>query len=305
MRTKLGTVGFLILLTWAGWLWSAETPKKKNAPPKVPDGVQTLKDLAYVPGGHKQQRLDLYLPERRGGGPLPIVVYVHGGAWKAGDKAYCPALWLATKGYAVASINYRLSQDAVFPAQIQDCKTAVRWLRAHAKQYGLDPDRVAAWGGSAGGHLVALLATTTGKKEFEGDGDLDQSSRVQAVIDWYGPSDFVVLGAHEKSPTEPLSTLLGGLVSKNEAKARWASPLTYVGKDAPPFLIVQGDQDPVVIPSHSQRLAEALNAAGVEVHLEMLPGAKHGGLAFVTPERLKQIEDFLAKHLSTTGASGR
>jgi acetyl esterase/lipase len=207
-------------------------------------------------------------------------------------------VWLATKGYAVASINYRLSQHAVFPAQIQDCKAAIRWLRANAAKYGLDSKHVGAWGGSAGGHLVSLLGTTGNVKEFEGNGgNLDQSSRVQAVVDWYGPSDFVVLGAHERKATEPLSTLLGGLVSENGEKARWASPLTYVDKHAAPFLIVQGDKDEIVLPSHSERLAAALKAAGVEVRLQMLLGSGHGGPAFTTPENLKVIEDFFDKHL--------
>ena len=284
------------VLTWAGSTQSAEQPKKPRAS-NLPEGVRVLCDIPYVANGHERNRLDLYLPEKVAR-PLPIIVWVHGGAWQAGSKEGCPIVWLAAKGYAVAGINYRLSQHAIFPAQIQDCKAAIRFLRANAKQYQLDPNHVGAGGDSAGGHLVSLLGTTAHVKEFEGDGgNLDQSSRVQAVLDFYGPSDFVALGIHERSAVEPLSALLGGLVSKNEAKARWASPLTYVGKDSAPFLILQGDQDKIVAASHSQRLADALKAAGVEVHLEMLHGSGHGGPEFGTPERRKQIEEFFAKHL--------
>src|SRR5262249_24089734 len=140
--------------------------------------------------GHERQKLDLYLPDKADG-PLPVVVWVHGGAWRQGSKNGCPGVYLAARGFAVASVGCRLSHDAVFPAQIEDCKAAVRWLRANAKKYTLDPDHVGAWGASAGGHLVALLGTTGGMKDLEGkDGDLDQSSKVQCVVDWFGPTDL-------------------------------------------------------------------------------------------------------------------
>ncbi len=299
-RLTVGLAIFFIFALTHGHA-AENNQKAKPAASNLPAGVQCLKDLPYVADGHERQRLDLYLPEKIDH-PLPVVVWVHGGAWMAGSKEGCPAVWLVSKGYAVASINYRLSQHAVFPAQIQDCKAAIRWLRANAEKYKLDGKHVGVWGASAGGHLVSLLGTTGGVREFEGDGgNAEQSSRVQAVVDWFGPSDFVALGAHEKKATEPLSTLLGGLVKENAAKARWASPLSYVAKDAAPFLIMQGDKDEIVAPSHSSRLAEALKAAGVEVQLDMLPGSGHGGPAFDTPEKLKLIEDFFAKHLKANG----
>ena len=136
---------------------------------KAETRLEVLKDLPYVENGHARNKLDLYLP-KDAKGPLPVVVWVHGGAWRAGSKDGCRAAWLTGKGYAVASINYRLSQHAVFPAQIEDCKAAIRWLRANAGKYHFDPDHIGVWGESAGGHLVALLGTTGGAKELEGKG---------------------------------------------------------------------------------------------------------------------------------------
>src|SRR5208282_1821342 len=212
----------------------------------VPEGTKVLRDLDYVKDGHERHKLDLYLPEKAEGA-LPVVVWIHGGGWSAGSKAGCPAVPMVAQGSAVSSINYRLSQHATLPAQIEDCKAAIRWLRANAKTYHLDPDRIGVWGASAGGHLVALLGTTGGVKELEGnDGNLDQSSRVQAVVDWFGPTDFRNIGKQLESPNSPVSKLLGGPVSENKEKAEKASPVTYVGKDDPPFLIMHGDKDPLV-----------------------------------------------------------
>ena len=262
---------------------------------KLPDGVKVLRDLEYVPGGHERQKLDLYLPEKADG-PLPVVVWVHGGAWKQGSKSGCPGIYLAAKGYAVASVGYRLSQHAVFPAQIEDCKAAIRWLRANAKKYNLDPEHVGAWGGSAGGHLVALLGTTAGMKELEGkDGNLDQSSKVQCVVDWFGPTDF-----RDNKSTDPkgaVAELLGGLPSKETEKARLASPLAHVSKDSAPFLIVHGDKDTTVRMSQSESLEEALKKAGVPVTLIKLEGAGHSGPEFRTPEQQKRIEEFFNRYL--------
>ena len=147
----------------------------------------------------------------------------------------------------MASINYRLSQHAVFPAQIEDCKAAIRWLRANAAKYHLDPDHIGVWGASAGGHLVAMLGTTGGVKELEGKGgNLDQSSRVQCVVDWFGPTDLATMGGSHDNPASPDRQLIGGPVQENKEKARKASPLTYVSKDSAPFLIMHGDKDNMV-----------------------------------------------------------
>jgi acetyl esterase/lipase len=254
-----------------------------------------LRDLEYLPGGHERQKLDLYLPEKTES-RLPMIAWIHGGGWQGGSKERCPAVSFVGKGYAVASINYRLSQHAKFPAQIEDCKAAIRWLRANAPKYHLDPEHIGVWGASAGGHLVALLGTTADAKELEGkEGNLDQSSRVQAVVDWFGPADFrKMLGT---SADSPVAKLLGGPISENKDKAALASPVAHVAKTDPPFLIMQGDMDPLVPLVQSEMLAEALKKAGVEVTLHVLKGAKHGGPEFTTPESRKLIEDFFAKHL--------
>jgi len=134
-------------------------------PPQPPPGVKALRDLAYVPHGHERQKLDLYLPQQPAGA-LPLVLWIHPGGGQGGSKENTRALYLTTQGYAVASINHRLIQHAIFPAQIHDCKAAIRWLRAHAKEYRLDPDRIGVWGASSGGTLAALLGTTGGLNDL-------------------------------------------------------------------------------------------------------------------------------------------
>jgi acetyl esterase/lipase len=256
---------------------------------------KTFKDLAYGPAD--ANKLDLYLPDKADA-PTPLIVWVHGGGWLQGDKKGGPAMPFVAKGYAVASINYRLSKEATYPAQIEDCKAAVRFLRANAKKYNLDPDRFGAWGGSAGGHLVALLGTTGDVKELDGKGDnLDVSSRVQAVCDWYGPTDLGQMGGSHDKPDSPEAKLIGGPLQDNKDKVARANPITYVTKTAAPFLIMHGDQDKSVPPGQSELLQEALKKAGVEVTYEVVKGAGHGGKEFNTPESLELVEKFFDKHL--------
>lgn len=272
-------------------------------PMPVPPGVTAHRDLAYVDGGHERQKLDLYLPTDARG-PLPVIVWVHGGGWQNGSKNVVLPLRLgfSAKGYAIASIGYRLTDAATFPAQIQDVKAAVRWLRAHARDYQLNPDRFAAWGSSAGGHLVALLGTAGDIKEFDTGPHLDQSSRVQAVVDYYGPSDLARFAAtpgytSHGEPGSPESKLLGGTVAALPAQAAAASPVTYVSRDDAPFLILHGSADPTVPVNQSEVLHAALQKAGVSSDLHALPGAKHGGPEFTSPEALGWVEAFLARHL--------
>jgi len=245
-----------------------------------------FRDVSYVTNGHARQTLDLYVPEKAEGS-LPLLIWVHGGGWQNGSKNGCPIVrqGFLQRGYAVASINYRLSNDAVFPAQIEDCKAAIRWLRAHAKEYGLDSDRFGVWGSSAGGHLVALLGTSGDEKAFDVGAHLDVSSRVQAVCDYYGPTDLTRMDTHatpkavlkHNDPESPESRLLGGPVLENREKALRASPVTYVSTNAlPPFLIVHGDADPVVPFHQSELLFGALQKAGASVGLHCIKGAGHG-----------------------------
>lgn len=265
--------------------------------PAIPPGTRVERDLPYVPGGHERQKLDLYLPPEAKG-PLPVIVWIHGGAWLAGSKEQCPALPFVTKGYAVASINYRLSQHATFPAQIEDCKAAVRWLRANAKKYNLAPERFGVWGASAGGHLVALLGTSGGVKELEPAQDgADTSSRVQCVVDWFGPTDFTQMGGSHDQAKSPEALLIGGPVQENKEKAALANPITHVTKDDPPFLIMHGEEDRTVPINQSELLHAALQKAGVESTFVRIPGAGHGGPGFAIPENHKRVEGFFEKHL--------
>ena len=261
----------------------------------IPPGVRLLPDVEYLPNGHARNKLDLYLPSDLSK-PVPVILWVHGGGWSAGSKTRCPAIPLTTHGFAIASMNYRFSQHAPFPAQIHDCKSAVRWLRAHARQHGLDGDHIGAWGSSAGGHLVALLGVTGGHAELEGtQGNLDQSSRVQAVVDWFGPTDFLTVGS---KPTR--TRLLGGDPLEIPDLARLASPLYHVSKGDCPFLIMHGDKDNTVPISQSEVFAAALNKAGVETTFVTVSGGGHGGAKFTDAEQLDRIEKFFTKHLIPT-----
>jgi acetyl esterase/lipase len=267
----------------------------------MPQGTIIHRDLAYVTGGQKRQKLDLYIPP---GAERPLIVYIHGGAFWAGDKGDGFPIEYLDEGYAVASINYRLSGDALFPAQIEDCKAAVRWLRANASNFGLDRNRFAAFGHSAGGHLSAMLGTAAGVREFEVGEHLKVSSGVQAVVDFFGPTDFLQMDAHRApngmvhdSPDSPESRLIGGPIQENKEKAARANPITYVTKDAPPFLIVHGEDDPLVPHHQSELLAVALREASVPVTFYTVENGGHGGFADPTVPRL--IREFLATHLKS------
>ena len=289
-------------------------PRPATQPRNLPVGATAELDLKYgsVPG--RGQLLDLYLPPNSTE-PLPasvsVVVWIHGGAWKEGSKEGCPALGMLSRGYAVASLNYRLTSEAIFPAQLHDCKGAIRWLRAHAGQYHLNADRIGLWGASAGGHLVALLGTSGDVKEVEGDvgGNLDRSSRVQCVIDWFGPTDMsVFFDQTAKTPNifkgnpdlSPIDELFGGPMKDHMDLVRLANPITFAKKDSPPFLIVHGDKDPVVPLGQSEILNEALKNVGAEVHLEVLEGAGHGN-GFNKPSLMVMMSEFMDKHLKKSG----
>jgi acetyl esterase/lipase len=284
--------------------WSRNQLKRtlqaKPEQARLPADVRVLKDVEYVPGGHERQRLDLYLPaQTEGTEPLPLIVWVHGGAWRAGSKERCPALRFLHKGYAVASINYRLSQHAIFPAQIVDCKATIRWLRANADRYGLDPQRIGVWGSSAGGHLVALLGTAGDVEEFDKGENLNFSSRVQAVCDFFGPTDFLQIGRFPSkmdhwAENSPESQLIGGPVRKNKEACKRANPISYVTKDDPPFLIMHGDKDMTVPMNQSWLLYEALKDAGVKAKLHIVEGAGHG---FSGPDVRTRVDDFFDVNL--------
>ena len=274
---------------------------KRGERAALPPGVRAGRDVAYARIDGQPLLLDVYLPDKADR-PLPVIVWIHGGGWRSGSKERCPAVPLAAEGYAVVSINYRLSEQAAFPAQIHDCKAAVRWVRARAKEFGFDPDRIGAWGGSAGGHLAALLGTSGGVEELEGEvGEAAGfSSRVQAVCDFCGPTHLSIEGlkdlpeAGEGKTPEAVRLLLGGSISDHLDKARLASPAAHVTPDDPPFLIVHGDADAVVPVKQSRILATELAKAGVEVTLHIVPGGGHG---IGGPERFMLVKAFFDKHL--------
>jgi acetyl esterase/lipase len=275
-------------------------------PTRLPAGASVHRDLAYVPSGHERQRLDLYLPKE--GTNLPLIINIHGGAFKAGSKEQGVPLDYHRQGYAIASINYRLSQHTKFPAQIEDCKAAVRWLRAHAAEYRLDTQHFAAWGSSAGGHLAAMLGTTGDVKDFDVGANLDQSSHVQAVVDYFGPTDFLQMDAHRlpsgmihDPANSPESELIGGAIQENPDKAARANPITYVMPGDPPFLICHGDQDPLVPHHQSELLDAALKKAGGPVTFYTVKGAGHG--RFNDPKVPEMTREFLAKHLKPAKAT--
>ncbi|WP_395743518.1 alpha/beta hydrolase fold domain-containing protein [Prosthecobacter sp.] len=267
----------------------------------APAATPTFADIVFAKVGDHELKLDLYLPKDIK--KPPLVVFIHGGGWKAGSYKNCSTSWLTERGFAVASISYRLSQVAVFPAQIHDCKGAVRWLRVHADEYGYDTTRIGAAGTSAGGHLVLLLGTTGGVPEYEGTvgGNLDQSSAVQAVADYFGPSDFILRSENQPIKTEdPKSTvflLLGGPVKKNLELARFASPAFQVSSGDAPLLIIHGDKDTTVHLDQSQRMVDLYQKAGLEVALQVVPGGGHGGNAHFTPPLRETVATFFTKHL--------
>jgi acetyl esterase/lipase len=257
-----------------------------------------FKDLEYVPGGHERQKLDIYVPPAAEG-TLPLIVWVHGGAWRAGSKDWCQAIRFLSEGYVVASVNYRLSQHAMYPAQIIDCKAAIRYLRANAAKYHINPDRIGVWGASAGGHLAALLGTTGNVTKFDEGPNLEQSSRVQAVCDFFGPTDFSKIGdfgskMDHYAADSPESRLIGGPVKEKPEAVQNANPITYISKQDPPFLIVHGDADPLVPHNQSELLQEALAAAGVRSRLHIVKGGGHG---FNDPEVNTLVERFFARTL--------
>lgn len=292
MRTLL----FLVLIFGLGNTRAAN--KKQRKIPPLPEGVSVLRDLVYKQPFIRPLELDLYRPTKFKG-RLPVVVWIHGGGWKNGSKRGAPAKWLAQHDFAVASINYRLTHHAQWPAQIDDCRSAVRWLRKHANKYRLDGNNIGAWGSSAGGHLVAILGTIDAP---EGE---EISSRVQAVCNWFGPTDLLTMPPNNVSATRTIeqvrnsngAKLLGATVRNIPDKAKQASGLYHVSSDDPPFLIMHGDQDPGVPIDQSNRFVAALKKANVPVTYHIVKGAGHGGKLFKTEEINQLIVGFFTRTL--------
>jgi acetyl esterase/lipase len=273
--------------------------EKKQAKPFVaPEGVELQRDIEYGTGNSRPLRLHLMTPKEASKTPRPVVVWIHGGGWQGGHRdSGLPRLApLVQHGYVGVSIEYRLSAESQFPAQLEDCRTAIRYLRQNAKALNIDPNRIGVWGSSAGGHLVALLGTIGQHEKVPDKGPYKGiSARVQAVCDFCGPTDLAKLSANAK-PGNPIEKLLGGPASAKQKLATLANPITHVNKDAPPFLIVHGDMDKTVPMEQSELLEAALKKAGVPVTLYVAKGQGHG---LGGPEVQKAVMEFFDRTLKT------
>lgn len=303
-----------IATLWSGLASAAPSPIEKG--PRLQEDLRRMREntgtireridkdlqmewnVVYGSERPERQMLDLYVLKNRDK-PMPLVVWIHGGAWLGGDKRPCPMTPLLYDGFAVASINYRFSNMAIFPAQIHDCKAAIRWLRANAAKYNIDPNHIGVAGASAGGHLAALLGTTNGNKELEGTvGDYpDASSDVQAVCDWFGPSDFFTMPVDKQqfNGQDPVVLLLGSTLSEKKELAELASPFYQANKKTVSFLIMHGDRDTLVPVEQSKMLHEKLKAAGTDSTLLILEGQGHGFSE--ETQAFKQVKEFFERTL--------
>ncbi len=277
------------------------------------DEPASFPDLTYATVGDEKLKLDLVVPKTPG--PHPCVVCFHGGAWRAGDRKDLtkPTLFapggkekgvefslldmLARKGYAAASVSYRLAPRAKFPAQIEDAKSAVRFLRTNAEKYDLDGDRFAALGFSAGGHLAALLGVTDSTAGFDGKLYPDVSSQVQVVIDYFGPTQLSLFAETPGVNDVFMVPLLGRECRTDPKLYAKASPIEYVTKAAPPTLIIHGNADFIVPIIHSERFYEKLKAAGVKTEFLTMKGRGHGWTGDATEESAKALVKFLDENL--------
>jgi acetyl esterase/lipase len=275
-----------------------------------------------IPYAHlsSAEKFDIYLPDE-GEGPFPVIISIHGGAFMGGDKSdgqVMPMLEGLKRGYAVVAVNYRLSWEARFPALVQDVKAAVRWIRANAQRYHFDKERIAAWGRSAGGYLSSMLGTSALVKELEdlSLGNPDQPSNVQAVVDWFGPTNFLTMdelltqsgippeaGMEHNGANSPESLLLGGQITKIPERVKVANPETYITPAARSFFIQHGTKDATVPVQHSIGLAAKLGQIIGEdkVILELIDGADHEDPRFETPENVQKVFTFLDRTLMTSG----
>ncbi len=258
-----------------------QAQEKAAAPFKPPGSVILEADIEYGRAGERSLKLDLLRPKDQVDKILPVIALIHGGGWQHGSKEggrVSMSSFAATGNYIGVTIGYRLTDEAIWPAQIHDCKAAIRWLRANADKYKIDPNKIGVFGGSAGGHLVALLGTSGDVKELEGEnGSPGYSSRVQCVVDYCGPSDFLhYLDQPGAGAKNAIVKLFGGLPAEHEAEARAASPITWVSKDDPPFLIAHGTDDKAVPFAQGESLAAALEKAGAPVTFVRIEGGPHG-----------------------------
>ena len=259
--------------------------------------AEVKRDIEYAKVDELSLKLDIYLPEKA---RPPLIVYVHGGAWRGGAKSDMPLGALVQEGFTVASIDYRLSTQARFPAQAHDIKAAIRFLRAEQTRLGIDARRIVIAGSSAGGHLAALVGVTNGNKELEGTvGEhRDTSSDVQGIVSFFGASNLTSILSQStehglKMRVPALQLLLGGTPAEKPDLARLASPVEHIDAHDPPLLLIHGEADPQMPPAQSKELAAAYEGAKLPVKLVLIPGAVHGGKEFYDAERIALVKEFL------------
>jgi len=271
-------------------------------PSRAEEITPTQRDVKYATVDGSDLKLDLYLPAK--GEKPTLLVWVHGGAWRAGSKSDMPLKGLVESGYAIASIDYRLSAVARFPAQVHDIKAAIRFLRAKQTHYGYDARKISIAGSSAGGHLAALVGVTNGHKVLEGNvGEHnDQSSDVQAIVSFFGMSNLTTILSQStphglKVRVPALELLLGGQPDDQAELARLASPVFHVDTGDPPLLLIHGDQDPQAPINQSHELEGKYAAAKLDCRFIVIHDGKHGGAEFFDDERLKIMREFLEARL--------
>ncbi len=265
------------------------------------DGVNRTGDIVFAEVDGRELLLDLYTPA--GVNNAPVLIFAHGGGWARGSRERVPHIDLVSAGYAIASLDYRLSGEAKFPAQIYDLKAAVRFLRANASELGIDPNRIGASGSSAGAHLAQLLGVTNGSAAHEGNvGEHDNvSSDVSVIVSYYGASNFTTIldqsteyGYGVRAPA--LNALLGGLPEAEPELARLASPIFYADASDPPLYLLHGDLDPQMPINQTHEIHGKYKALGLPVHFEVVHGAQHGGEPFYDSERTAMVRAFLDAH---------
>jgi acetyl esterase/lipase len=264
------------------------------------------KDIPYVANPHVRQTFDLYLP-KDAVGPVPLVFWLHGGAWMLSNKDWDNVKYLVKHGYALASVDYRLSGDAIFPAQVKDCNAALSFILANATTYGIDPKRFVVGGASAGGHLALLVGLARNEKAF----DADPAIHPLAILDFFGPTDLTTIidevapGHGHDVQKDIVPKLLGGPLADHMDLARQASPLNFVSKGNPPVLILHGDKDDLVPYSQSQRLHARLDEAGIRNEMITVKGAGHDGPMFETPEIQEKVISFLHDLVPATPSTAK
>ena len=266
---------------------------------RPPADIVVQRDLAFAKPDDKELRLDLAMP-KLGSGPFPAVVFLHGEGWRAGNRQQMNHFieGMARLGYVGVTVDYRLVPGARFPAQVEDCKAAIRWLRAHATEYRVRADRIGVVGFSAGGHLAAMLGVAGAEDGLEGTGgNAAQSSRVQAVVSFFGPTDFTTRDWPADLEREVIVPFLGAAFADQPAAYKRASPISYVGAQAPPFLFFHGTEDKLVPVDQSRRMADRLTRVGVPARMVALEGEGHGFSDAGNQRSMQQMLDFLAERL--------